>query len=68
MRETRKRTLVKSIIYRIFIILTVWLMLVFMGQESEESLIVSVVANIGWTIAYYFYDRIWLKIKWGIEE
>ncbi len=68
MRESKKRTLVKTLIYRLFVVLTVWLMLVVMGQEADESLGVSIIANIGWTIAYYFYDRLWLRIKWGMNE
>jgi uncharacterized membrane protein len=43
-------------------------MLVLMGEETDEALGVSVVTNIGWTIVYYYYDRLWLKIKWGMEE
>ncbi|MDB2315674.1 hypothetical protein N9V27_01725 [bacterium] len=68
MRETKRRTVVKALIYRFFIVLTVWLMLVVMGQETDEALGVSIISNIGWTIGYYYYDRIWLRIKWGMEE
>ena len=68
MRETNRRTVVKALIYRFFIVLTVWLMLVVMGQETDEALGVSIISNIGWTIGYYYYDRIWLRIKWGMKE
>lgn len=68
MRETKRRTVVKALIYRFFIVLTVWLMLVVMGQETDEALGVSIISNIGWTIGYYYYDRIWLRIKWGMKE
>ena len=68
MRESKKRTVVKALIYRFFIVVTVWLMLVLMGNETDEALGVSIVSNIFWTIGYYYYDRIWLKVKWGMEE
>jgi len=68
MRESKKRTVVKALIYRFFIVVTVWLMLVIMGNETDEALGVSIVSNIFWTIGYYYYDRIWLKVKWGMEE
>ena len=67
-RETKTRTIVKALIYRLWIIITIWIMLVLMGEEADEALGVSVITNIGWTIVYYYYDRIWLKIKWGMEE
>ena len=47
MRETKRRTVVKALIYRFFIVLTVWLMLVVMGQETDEALGVSIISNIG---------------------
>ena len=56
MTETHKRTLVKSISWRIMatLIAAIW-----MGFEG------AIILNIVQLFAYYFHERIWLKINWG---
>lgn len=67
MSPTRTRTLVKTLIYRCWVLVSTWCMLVITGQEMTEALLPAVVMNVIWTCSYYVYDRLWLRIEWGME-
>lgn len=67
MSPTRTRTLVKTLIYRCWVLVSTWSMLVITGQEMTEALLPAVVMNVIWTCSYYVYDRLWLRIEWGME-
>lgn len=68
MIETRARTAVRSVTYR----LTAWLLtipvtLLFVedvASATEYSTIIHVVL----TLDYYLHERIWLKVKWGVKH
>jgi len=65
---TQKRTIVKSIIYRIWVLITSYIMFVITGQGFSQALIPTIIINVIWMIGYYVYERIWININWGIEE
>ena len=67
MKATRKRTLVKTLIYRCWVILSTWAMLVITGQDYDTAILPAIIINLVWTTSYYLYDRLWLRIKWGLE-
>ena len=67
MKDTRKRTLVKSLIYRCWVILSTYTMLLITGQTLTQAVLPAIVINIVWTCSYYIYDRIWTNIAWGKE-
>lgn len=67
MTPTRLRTLVKSLIYRCWVLFSTWCMLVITGQEMTEALLPAIIMNFIWTCSYYLYDRLWLRIKWGMN-
>jgi len=65
MSETRKRTVVRMISYR----LTAWLFTIFWtylftGNLSKATGF-STLLHILLSFDYYIHERIWLKIKWG---
>ncbi|WP_010189687.1 DUF2061 domain-containing protein [Candidatus Nitrosarchaeum limnium] len=63
--DSRKRTLVKTAVYRGTITLLLFVLLwVFTGDIYETS-IVTLVFNVAATIIYYFHERMWGKITWG---
>ena len=64
---TPKRTLVKTLIYRAWVILTSYLVIVLTGQTWTEALLPTIILNVLWSISYYNYDRLWQRIEWGIE-
>jgi len=63
--ETRTRSLVKTVIYRVWVLITTYIMLLLTGQSLESALIPTLVINLVWMTSFYFYDRIWARISWG---
>ncbi len=64
---TPKRTLVKTLIYRVWVILTSYLVIVLTGQTWTQALLPTIILNVLWSISYFNYDRLWQRIEWGIE-
>ena len=66
MQVTRTRTVVKTLIYRCWVILSTYIMLLLTGQDYDSAILPAIVINLVWTTSYYLYDRLWLRIKWGV--
>jgi uncharacterized membrane protein len=66
--ETKKRTLVKTVIYRIWVIATTYVMLLITGKSLDEALIPTIIINCVWMTSYYLYDRLWNRIDWGRND
>ncbi|MGI0064149.1 MAG: DUF2061 domain-containing protein [Nitrosopumilaceae archaeon] len=66
--ETQKRTLVKTVTYRSFTVgllfATSWL---YTGNFTDSS-IITIVFNSSATAFYYYHERIWNKMKWGVKQ
>jgi uncharacterized membrane protein len=68
MIETRKRTFVRMVSYRI----TAWLFTIFwtyiftgdMGKSTGFATLLHILLSVD----YYVHERLWLKIKWGLNE
>ena len=43
-------------------------MLLITGQDYDKAILPAIVINLVWTTSYYLYDRLWLRIKWGLED
>ena len=56
--ENKKRTLVKALIYRFWIIITTYIMLLVTGKDYDTAILPAVVINIIWTTSHYLYDRL----------
>ena len=66
--ETHKRTLVRSITYRISAwLLTILLTFAYTGNLAESTGF-STLLHLILSLDYYVHERIWLKIKWGRFE
>ena len=65
MKDTKKRTLVKTLIYRCWVILSTYVMLLLTGQTTDQAILPALIINLVWTCSYYIYDRIWAHIAWG---
>ncbi len=66
--ETKARSVVKTILWRIIATLITWSVIYFYTGKLSESIEITVVAAlIGMTI-YYIYERVWNKIQWGKKE
>jgi uncharacterized membrane protein len=63
--ETALRSVVKTVIYRIFIILLTCIIFVMSGLDPFTAFRDSIALNILYMVCYYINERIWNKIQWG---
>jgi len=75
MRETRLRSLVKTILYRTITVIcidfpVVYLGLLLLGKQYNPKFAISLsfTFEILHSLAYYSYERFWNRIKWGISK
>lgn len=68
MSETRLRSLVKAIGWRILSFLGTVAILCIYGNPTWEAILQAFTISLGAIALYYIYERIWLRIKWGRKE
>lgn len=67
MIETKTRTLVRAITYRITAVtMTIVWTFMFTG-DLMKSAGFSLALHVLLSIDYYIHERVWLKIKWGLK-
>jgi adenylylsulfate kinase len=64
--EAWKRSLVKSISYRLFIMVLDFTSIRLFTGRSDIAVGFVLVSNVYTTVAYYLHERLWNRIKWGI--
>jgi len=65
MPETRKRSLIKALTYRICVTVVAFLIAYWATDSVEKSLEVIVLYLMGSMIVYYVHERIWNRTNWG---
>jgi len=70
--ETKIRSLIKTIIYRMMTVVcidypVVYLGLLYLGYDTPPyfAMSISLLFEITHTVFYYIYERVWCKIRWG---
>ena len=63
--ETKTRSIVKTIIWRILATLITWGVVYFFIHQLTNSLKITLVAAFLSMLAYYIHERTWNKVKWG---
>ena len=66
--ETHKRSIVKSISFRIIATITTLVVVWFFTKDLAVSGGVAIVENLVKMLFYYFHERAWTKISWGIKK
>jgi uncharacterized membrane protein len=66
--ETRKRTIVRGVSYR----LSAWLFTIlwtylFTGNIAEATGF-STILHLLLSVDYYVHERMWLRVKWGTDK
>ncbi len=64
-KDSWKRSLVKSIFYRIIIIILDFTTVYIFTGKVVIAIGFMLVSNVYTTVVYFFYERVWGKIKWG---
>jgi len=65
MNEHRKRSLIKSITFRVIATLTTMLLVFLFTKELNITLVVGFLDTVTKLFIYYAHERAWNLIKWG---
>lgn len=63
---TRKRSIVKAITYRAFVVCLDFLVIYMLTGKATIAAGFMIVSNIYTTAGYFLHERLWARIKWGI--
>lgn len=64
--ETKSRSIIKSISWRIISTVNGFLITWYFTDNISGSLVISLAANFSGLVLYYVHERCWNKIKFGI--
>jgi uncharacterized membrane protein len=64
---TTKRSITKAVTYRLVIICLDFTVVYLLTGKATVAAGFMVVSNIYTTVAYVLHERLWARIKWGIE-
>ena len=63
--ETHLRTFVKTVTYRIVIIISIFTITYITTGELGDALAITSITAVSGTIIYYIHERVWNNIHWG---
>ena len=63
--STRKRSIVKALTYRVFIVCLDFLAIYVFTHKVEVALGFMIISNVYTTVGYFLHERAWARIKWG---
>jgi len=65
MKETKTRTIIKTVIWRLIATLNSYFVLLYLNDSNKDNLYKAVYMNVTGFFVYYFYERICNSIKRG---
>jgi adenylylsulfate kinase len=65
--ESRIRSLTKAVTYRVIILILDFTAVYLLTGRYEVALGFMIVSNVYTSIAYYFHERFWSGIAWGMK-
>jgi uncharacterized membrane protein len=65
MKETRKRSIAKSILWRIICIIVSVFVSFILTARWDLAVAIGTSYNIITMFLYYFHERIWNRVNWG---
>ncbi len=68
MRETRKRSVAKSVMWRFICIVVSIVTSFLLTNRWDVAVAIGSIYNVITMILYYFHERIWNLVKWGISN
>ena len=63
--DRKVRSSIKTITYRLWSLVIVFVLGLFFGLGASEALSVTVVLNIMYLLTHYTNERVWNRVKWG---
>ncbi len=64
-KESSKRALAKTLSYRVLILILDFSFIYIITRKVDISAEFTIGSNIYSTLAYYFHERAWDRVKWG---
>ncbi len=64
---TRRRSVVKAITYRLFIVCLDFVAIYWFTGKVDVAIGFMVVSNVYTTVGYFLHERMWARIGWGTE-
>ncbi len=68
MEGERKRSVVKSIVWRVICIVVSVLITFFLTARWDLAVAIGTIYNAVTMVLYYFHERFWNRIKWGMKQ
>jgi len=68
MKETRRRSIAKSVVWRLICIIVSVFTSFFLTARWDLAVAIGASYNIITMILYYFHERLWNRVKWGKAE
>jgi uncharacterized membrane protein len=65
MSESKKRSLIKTITWRIVAIISSFVITYLFLGDILQSVSLTILLNVTAVILYYFHERVWNSVKWG---
>ena len=67
-KQTQKRLIVKTIIYRVLGLLITFSISYIFIKDFTKSIFSSILIEFTQTIVYYLYEMYWNTIEWGYKK
>ena len=66
-KQTKKRILVKTILYRMIGITITFIISFWWTKEVTSSILLTLIVEFLQAIVYFIYENFWNKIQWGLR-
>lgn len=66
--ETKKRSIIKSVSWRILSTLTTILIVFIVTKNKSFAISIGAFEMIIKILVYYFHERVWLNYSWGVKN
>lgn len=66
--DTKKRSVVKTITWRIWAFVILFAIGMLLGLPSTDAVEWSIVTNVLFLVVHYLHERAWNRISWGINN
>lgn len=67
-KETKKRSVTKSISYRILVIASDLVIMYLLTRKVAVTITITVLTNLASTLFYFAHERAWNNINWGRQR
>jgi adenylylsulfate kinase len=63
--ETKKRSIIKSVTFRILVVLMDLLIIYALTKRADTTIVLTVLTNATSTMLYFLHERAWNNLGWG---